>query len=193
MSTVTDWHWPSSWAPTWSDEMLDSDDCTLSLDNLFFEKPIIHKVWVQRDAPHHPLSLLPSLSAEGMYFPPLFCIWQKATAPGVLSMAAGGASISFSDSSHSGYAGGGRLSLYSIQYVVLWIRVNSFSLDLSKLLGIGPIEALLNLTVWLTDTIAWIGLKAFPIFPGLRKQTGIWVLWYIHIIISMTGMLNLLL
>lgn len=62
-------------------------------------------------------------------------------------MAAGGASISFPDSSHPGYAGGGRLSLYSIQYVVLWIRVNSFSLDLSKLLSIWPIEALLNLTV----------------------------------------------
>lgn len=62
-------------------------------------------------------------------------------------MAGGSTSISFSDSSHSGYAGGGRVSLYPIQYVVLWIRVNSFSLDLSKLLSIWPIEALLNLTV----------------------------------------------
>lgn len=62
-------------------------------------------------------------------------------------MAAGSAPISFSDSSHPEYAGGGRVSRYPIQYVVLWIRVNSFSLDLSKLLSIWPIEVLLNLTV----------------------------------------------
>lgn len=62
-------------------------------------------------------------------------------------MAPGSASVSFSGSSHSGYAEGGRVSLYPIQYVVLWIRVNSFSLDLSKLLNFWPIEALLNLTV----------------------------------------------
>lgn len=62
-------------------------------------------------------------------------------------MAAGSASIAFSGSSHSGYAGGGRVSLHPIQYVVLWIRVNSFSLDLSKLLSSWPFEALLNLTV----------------------------------------------
>lgn len=62
-------------------------------------------------------------------------------------MAGGSASISFSDSSHSGYAGGGRVSLHPIQYVVHWIRVNSFSLDLSKLLSSLLIEVLLNLNV----------------------------------------------
>lgn len=62
-------------------------------------------------------------------------------------MAAGAASLSLSDSSHSGYAGGGRVSLHLEQYVVLWIRVKFFSLDLSKLLSILPIEALPNLTV----------------------------------------------
>lgn len=62
-------------------------------------------------------------------------------------MAPGSAPITFSDSSHSGYAGGGRVLLHTIQYVVLWIRVNSFSLDLSKLLSSWPIEAQLNLTV----------------------------------------------
>ena len=51
-------------------------------------------------------------------------------------MAPGNASVSFSGPSHSGYAEGGRVSLFSIQYVVLWIRVNSFSLDLSKLRSI---------------------------------------------------------
>ena len=62
-------------------------------------------------------------------------------------MAAGSTSISFPDSGYSGYAEGGRVFLYPIQYVVLWIRVNSISLDLSQLLSILPVEALLNLTI----------------------------------------------
>lgn len=62
-------------------------------------------------------------------------------------MAAGSAAISFPDSSYSGYAGGGRVFLHPIQYVVVWIRVNTISLDLSRLLSILPIEALLNLTI----------------------------------------------
>lgn len=62
-------------------------------------------------------------------------------------MAAGIAPSSFSDSIHSGYSGGGRVSPHPIQYVALWIRLNSFSLDLSKLLRIWLIEALLNVTV----------------------------------------------
>lgn len=78
---------------------------------------------------------------------PLDCLLQKATAPGDQSIAAGSASISHSYSIHSGYARGGRVSLYTVQYVVLQIRMNSFSLDLSKLLRIWPIEPLLNLTV----------------------------------------------
>lgn len=109
------------------------------------------------------------------------CIWQNAPAPGGQAMAAGSASITFSGSSHSGYAGGGRVCLHPIQYVVLWIRVNSFSLDLSKLLSSWPIEALLNLTVWLTDTTAWIGLKAFLILPWLAKTNWDFGLWtYSH-------------
>ncbi|XP_063742496.1 probable ATP-dependent DNA helicase HFM1 [Eleginops maclovinus] len=45
------------------DEMLDSDDCTLSLDNLFFEKPIVHKVKPLHHevSPWH-LEMPPSLS-----------------------------------------------------------------------------------------------------------------------------------
>ncbi len=150
--------------------MLDLDDCTLSLDNLFFEKPVVHKVWVQTDACHHPSLFLLSQLNMCIFFIPLDCIQQKATAPGSQSMEAGGASISFWDSSHPGYARGSSISFHPIQCVVLWIRANSFSLDLSKLLSIWPFEALLNLTVWLTDTIAWLGLKAFPIFNDLSKQ-----------------------
>lgn len=37
--------------------MLDSSDCTLSLDSLFFEKPIVHEVWVKQDNSHHPFFL----------------------------------------------------------------------------------------------------------------------------------------
>lgn len=62
-------------------------------------------------------------------------------------MAPGSPSITFSDSCYSGFAAGSRVSLYPKQYVVLWIRVNSFSLDWSKLLSIWPTEVLLNLTL----------------------------------------------
>lgn len=170
--------------------MLDSDDCTLSLDNLFFQKPVVQKVWVHRYAPTSSLSPPSLLITLINVSPPLDCIWQKAPAPGGQSMAGGSASISFSDSSHSGYAGGGRIPLHPIQYVVHWIRVNSFSLDLSKLLSSLLIEVLLNLSVWLTDTIAWIGLKAFPIFLDFHKQIWIWVFGFMLIIINVTGMLN---
>lgn len=68
---ISAWHYTllhsNAWLPTWSDEMLDSNDCVLSLDNLFFEKPIVHKVWVQRDMPHHPM--LAFLSWINVFFP----------------------------------------------------------------------------------------------------------------------------
>ncbi|XP_077415257.1 putative ATP-dependent DNA helicase HFM1 [Vanacampus margaritifer] len=45
------------------DKILDSDDCTLSLDNLFFEKPIVHKVKpLHREVSPWQLEAPPSLS-----------------------------------------------------------------------------------------------------------------------------------
>lgn len=151
---------PNVWPPT-SIEMFESSDCSFSLDNLFFEKPTVHKVWVHRNAPCHPSLFL--LCQVNMCCTILVSFWQKALATGGQSMAAGSASIFFWDFSHSGYAGGCRVSLQPIQYVMLRIRLNSFSLDLSKLLSSWPIKVRLNLTVWLTDTIVWMGLKPFPI------------------------------
>uniref|UniRef100_A0A3Q3WGG6 DNA 3'-5' helicase n=1 Tax=Mola mola TaxID=94237 RepID=A0A3Q3WGG6_MOLML len=42
--------------------MLDSDDCTLSLDNLFFEKPVVHKKPLLQEASPWRLEVPPSLS-----------------------------------------------------------------------------------------------------------------------------------
>lgn len=142
--SIVTWHWWQDLRRCWT---LTTAPCHWTI--CFLRNPLSTKCEDKEITPHHTLSF-PHLSAEFM-FSPLDCISQKATAPGDQAMAAGSATMSFSDSSHSGYAGGGRFSLHPIQYVVLWIRMNSFSLDLSKLLSIRPSEALLNLTVWLTD------------------------------------------